>query len=147
MPSRLLGPGTTVRTLLLQEFEEGLASLDVGEAWFWLPRADIFERLAVETVETFDSSATQLPGPEQRRLERFAGSYIATVRTWASPDVQPKATTLISEQSMIMGGCFLQVDDRSEDGSYHWRAVHGWDDPTMYASTWGSRAPQARPGS
>ena len=107
--------------------------------------------LAAQRADAFSAAstpaATQLPEPEQRRLERFAGSYIATVRTWASPDAQPKATTLISEQSMIMGGCFLQVDDRSEDGSYHWRAVHGWDGPTMYASTWGSRAPQARPGS
>ena len=26
-----------------------------------------------------------------------------------------------------MGGRFLEVVDRTEDGAYHWRAVHGFD--------------------
>ncbi len=26
-----------------------------------------------------------------------------------------------------MDGRFLEVDDRSEDGAYHWRAVHSFD--------------------
>ena len=79
------------------------------------------------TSEVSASAAPQLPGPEQRRLERFVGSYVATVTTWTSPDAQATVTTMISEQRMIMGGRFLQVDDRSEDGSFHWHAVHGFN--------------------
>ena len=79
------------------------------------------------TSEVSANAARQLPGPEQRRLERFVGSYVATVRTWTSPDAEPTVTTMISEQRMIMGGRFLQVDDRSEDGSFHWHAVHGFN--------------------
>ena len=67
------------------------------------------------------------PGEEQQRLAEFAGSYIATVRTWDDPDSEPTESTLISEQRMIMDGRFLEVDDRSEDGAYHWRAVHSFD--------------------
>ena len=68
------------------------------------------------------------PGGEQQRLEKFAGSYVATVRVWNDPNDKPVESTLISEQRMIMGGRFLEVDDRSEDGTYHWRAVHGFDE-------------------
>jgi len=67
------------------------------------------------------------PGEEQQRLAKFAGSYIATVRIWDDPDGEPVESTLISEQRMIMDGRFLEVDDRSEDGAYHWRAVHSFD--------------------
>ncbi len=67
------------------------------------------------------------PGEEQQRLAKFAGSYIATVRIWADPDGEPVESRLISEQRMIMGGRFFEVDDRSEDGAYHWRAVHSFD--------------------
>lgn len=73
-----------------------------------------------------DGSQTA-PGVEQQRLEMFAGSYIATVRTWATPDAEPSVSTMLSDQQMIMGGRFLQVEDRTEDGSFHWRAVHGFD--------------------
>ena len=67
------------------------------------------------------------PGEEQRRLAKFAGSYIATVRIWADPDGEPVESRLISEQRMIMGGRFFEVDDRSEDQTFHWRAVHSFD--------------------
>lgn len=66
-------------------------------------------------------------GPEQRLLQRFAGSYVATVRSWDSPGAEPDVTRHLSEQRMIMDSRFLQVEDRSEDGGYFWRAVHGFD--------------------
>lgn len=42
----------------LDEFEADLAGLEVGEAWFWHPVADVFERVRVELRTTFDSSKT-----------------------------------------------------------------------------------------
>ena len=73
------------------------------------------------------ASVGEPPGEQQHRLERFVGSYIATVRTWDTPNDEPAERILISEQRMIMGGRFLEVVDRTEDGAYHWRAVHGFD--------------------
>ncbi|MDA2925291.1 DUF1579 domain-containing protein [Acidobacteria bacterium AH-259-L09] len=66
------------------------------------------------------------PGEQHRHLAKFAGSYVATVRTWEEPNGEPVEGTSISEQRMIMNGRFLEVDDRSEDGTYHWRAVHSF---------------------
>jgi len=48
------------------EFLEHLASLDRGEAWFWLPMADVFVRVHVRMRETFDSSRT--PGIDEDPL-------------------------------------------------------------------------------
>ena len=42
----------------LDEFEADLAGLKVGEAWFWHPVADVFERVRVDMRATFDSSKT-----------------------------------------------------------------------------------------
>ncbi len=42
----------------LDEFEADLAGLEVGEAWFWHPVADVFERVRVDMRATFDSSKT-----------------------------------------------------------------------------------------
>ncbi len=41
-----------------EEFLEHLASMPTGEAWFWLPIADVFERVKVRMRRTFDSSKT-----------------------------------------------------------------------------------------
>lgn len=40
------------------EFLEHLASLERGEAWFWMPVYDLFERVQVRMRHTFDSSKT-----------------------------------------------------------------------------------------
>ena len=66
------------------------------------------------------------PGQEHEHLAKFAGSFVATVRMWAEPGGEPVESTSISEQRMIMNGRFLEVDDRSEDGTSHWRAVHSF---------------------
>ena len=67
------------------------------------------------------------PGEEQRKLEQFIGSYIATVRIWDDPNGDPVETKHFSEQRMVMGGRFLEVVERSEDSDFQWRAVHGFD--------------------
>ena len=67
------------------------------------------------------------PGKEQQRLEKFVGSYMATSSYWEAPDQPPVVTSMLSEQKMIMGGRFLQVEDQTEDGSLKWRAVHGYE--------------------
>lgn len=40
------------------EFLESLASLDRGQAWFWMPSQDLFSLVQVRMRETFDSSKT-----------------------------------------------------------------------------------------
>ncbi len=42
----------------VDEFEADLAGLEVGEAWFWHPVADVFDRVRVDMRATFDSSKT-----------------------------------------------------------------------------------------
>lgn len=41
-----------------KEFMADLASLERGEAWFWMPITDLFERVRVRMRNTFDSSKT-----------------------------------------------------------------------------------------
>ena len=41
-----------------EEFMADLASLERGEAWFWMPITDLFERVHVRMRKTFDSSKT-----------------------------------------------------------------------------------------
>lgn len=54
------------------EFLEGLASLGRGEAWFWFPAADVFERVRVRMRTTFDSSKTPKLGETPETPERVA---------------------------------------------------------------------------
>lgn len=54
------------------EFERDLASLERGEAWFWLPMADLFARVHVRDRRTFDSSRTPEIGETPLTPERFA---------------------------------------------------------------------------
>ncbi len=46
---------------------DSLASLQIGEAWFWSPGRDIFERIKIRKKHTFDSSATPKAG--ERRID------------------------------------------------------------------------------
>lgn len=55
-----------------KEFLRDLASLERGEAWFWLPMADVFSRVHVRPRETFDSSRTPEIGQAPATPERFA---------------------------------------------------------------------------
>jgi len=54
------------------EFLEHLASLERGEAWFWLPMSDVFARVHVRSRDTFDSSRTPEIGEAPVAPERFA---------------------------------------------------------------------------
>lgn len=46
----------------MAEMMGSLASLDQGEAWYWEPGEQIFQRLRVRARRTFNSSATPKPG-------------------------------------------------------------------------------------
>lgn len=48
-------------------FMDSLASLSVGEAWFWSPGRDIFNRVKIRRKTTFDSSSTPKAG--ERKVE------------------------------------------------------------------------------
>lgn len=54
-----------------------LASLPVGEGWFWHPDQDIFQRIKIRTRDTFDSSAT----PE-------TGAKSAAPSKWSEIDIE-----------------------------------------------------------
>lgn len=47
------------------EFLASLASLTTGEAWVWSPPLDLFQRVQIRRLRTFDSSATPKPGEER----------------------------------------------------------------------------------
>jgi CRP-like cAMP-binding protein len=50
-----------------QIFNESLAGLPRGTAWFWQPESSVFEKVAVRARETFDSSATPGRGKKKRQ--------------------------------------------------------------------------------
>lgn len=71
-----------------KEMMESLASLGIGEAWFWSPGwLNIFKRVKVNRRETFDSSATPKVGARVREpkrlakvdLERIKGKIASTI--------------------------------------------------------------------
>ncbi len=51
-----------------------------------------------------------LPGEHHERLERMAGSWTYTGKVWMDPGAPPTETSGTSEQKMILGGRFLQLD-------------------------------------
>lgn len=55
-----------------EEFRKGLAALDTGEAWFWMPSGDLFSRVHVRARRTFDSSKTPKIGEVAATPEKFA---------------------------------------------------------------------------
>lgn len=57
-----------------ETFMGSLATLEVGEAWFWFPgRTDIFERVRVRQRRTWDSSGTpDLGAPSRRAAQAMA---------------------------------------------------------------------------
>lgn len=61
------------------EFVRDLASLERGEAWFWMPAADLFKRVHVRARHTFDSSRTPEIGEEEARPEKFAKVDLAVL--------------------------------------------------------------------
>ena len=56
-----------------KEFMASLASLAVGEAWFWSPGSlDCFDLVTVRQANTFDSSATPRPGARRITPKKMA---------------------------------------------------------------------------
>ena len=53
-----------------KEFLASLASLETGQAWIWSPPLDLFQRITVRRLRTFDSSATPKPGEERAKPVR-----------------------------------------------------------------------------
>jgi hypothetical protein len=63
------------------ELMVSLPSLPVGTAWFWSPGwLDVFQRVEVEPIETFDSSATPKAGKAAKKPKQLAEVDIAAVR-------------------------------------------------------------------
>lgn len=63
-----------------EELLASLASLELGEAWFWSPGwLDVFKRVRVRQRETFDSSATPRAGARPREPKRLAQVDLAAL--------------------------------------------------------------------
>jgi len=56
----------------LREIKRTLASLKVGEAWFFSPDSDVFQKIQIRPRETFNSSATPKPGAKPIEPKVFA---------------------------------------------------------------------------
>ena len=64
-----------------KEFMGTLASLPLGEAWFWSPSwLDLFQRVKVRARETFDSSATPELGKEPPKPREIAQVDLKALR-------------------------------------------------------------------
>ena len=64
-----------------KEFMGTLASLPLGEAWFWSPSwLDLFQRVKVRARETFDSSATPELGKEPPKPREIAQVDLEALR-------------------------------------------------------------------
>lgn len=51
---------------------ESLPSLPIGNAWFWCPAWDLFQRAEIRSRETFDSGATPKPGQAEKKPKQLA---------------------------------------------------------------------------
>ena len=56
----------------LRQIKRSLASLKVGQAWFFSPDSDVFRQIQIRTRETFNSSATPKPGAKPIEPKVFA---------------------------------------------------------------------------
>lgn len=65
-----------------REMMDSLASLDIGEAWFWEPGGDppLFQRVRIRERRTFNSSATPKPGVRAVIPKRLAPVDIEALR-------------------------------------------------------------------
>jgi hypothetical protein len=70
--------GTTEQ---LDELRESLASLPVGEGWFWSPGwLDVFKRVRIRERRTFDSSATPRVGEKPKAPRKLADVDLEQLR-------------------------------------------------------------------
>jgi hypothetical protein len=60
----------------LKQIKKTLASLTVGQAWFFSPDSDVFRQIKIRERETFNSSATPKPGANPIEPKVFASINI-----------------------------------------------------------------------
>jgi hypothetical protein len=70
-------------------------------------------------------AAQDLPR-ELKNLEVFVGDWDVVERVWPEPGAKPIEIRQTSTARMILGGRFLQIRDRSLDGSYEFIGWHGY---------------------
>lgn len=56
----------------LRQIKRTLASLKVGQAWYFSPNSDVFQQIQIRTRDTFNSSATPKPGAKPIEPKVFA---------------------------------------------------------------------------
>jgi uncharacterized protein len=56
----------------LKQIKRSLASLKVGQAWYFSPNSDVFQQIQIRTRDTFNSSATPKPGAKPIEPKVFA---------------------------------------------------------------------------
>ena len=72
-----------------KELMESLASLEIGEAWFWSPGwLDTFKRIHVNKRQTFDSSATPKMGVRMREPKKLAPVDLKRIREKMSSTIE-----------------------------------------------------------
>lgn len=72
----------------LREIKKTLASLKVGQAWFFSPNSDVFQQVRIRTRETFNSSATPKPGAKPIEPKVFANIDIEQLGAEISATVE-----------------------------------------------------------
>jgi hypothetical protein len=72
-----------------KEMLESLASLDIGEAWFWSPGwMETFKRIKINKRETFDSSATPKVGAKVRKPKKLAPVDLEKIKVKISATIE-----------------------------------------------------------
>lgn len=64
----------------IDEVKASMASLELGEAWFWEPGEGIFQRIHVRERTTFNSSATPKPGEKRVEPRRLASVDLEAIK-------------------------------------------------------------------
>jgi DNA-binding winged helix-turn-helix (wHTH) protein len=72
----------------LRQIKRGLASLKVGQAWYFSPNSDVFQQIQIRTRETFNSSATPKPGAKSIEPKVFASIDIQALGEEISATVE-----------------------------------------------------------
>lgn len=76
----------------IAEVKSSMASLDLGEAWFWEPGEGIFQRIHVRERRTFNSSATPKPGEKRVQPRQLASVDLEVIKQrWEATIEKAKA--------------------------------------------------------
>lgn len=72
-----------------------------------------------------NAAAQGLPD-DLERLQVFVGDWDVVERAWSAPGTEPVEIRQTSTARMIMDGRFLEIRDRSVDGTYEFIGWHGY---------------------